>query len=435
MEPSPPTLPSKRIGSLTRGVMLLAMALVAVVWAGLIPPLSEPVHRFDAGLRDRLSLMLTPTAEREDLVFLGIDEQCRLQNSIPPSVRQRSRALTLLRQTEGNERLDRRVFVDLIEQLGQSGVRMIIFDVLFLGPSGNPATDEEFARVLKKYGSRIVLAELLNPQDNGTYQPVSSLAQLPHLDRMPGAYPQVGYVNLWPDAQDGIVRHMLYQTTVSGLSGGPQQDREPLHRSLAAVAGQSCGATIPDHANPRLRFAVSNQTESNKNGGSNLSAAYAPHSMVDLFVPERWRNQYENGNYFRNKIVLVSTAAMADRDRHPIPGATIFGAQFHLQALGCLLEDSFWIEAPQWLELATLLLLAAVGTLLVRALRHPLAIVLATLSLAGGAFVACLVACEFAGFLFAGTPGILGLMAVTFTGAMAKAVKRVLAQSRESAVS
>jgi CHASE2 domain-containing sensor protein len=422
MESSPPAPTPKWHRSFCRGIMLLAMAVAALTWAGLIPPMSKAVWRFDADLRDRLSLMLSPTPEREDLVFIGIDEECRQQSSISPAVRRQSRALTLMHRNGGNESLDRRVFAALIERLAQSGVRTIIFDILFLGPSGDPATDREFARVLKKHGSRIVLSELLNPQDDGSYQPVSSLAQLPELEHMPGTYPQLGYVNLWPDAQDGIVRHMLYQTTVGALRGGPPQDRQPVHQSLAAVAGHSFGAAIPRHANPRLRFAVSDATDASTDQEPSFAEAYAPRSLLGIFDPEHWRDDYQSGAFFRDKVVLVSTAAIADEDRHPIPGATIYGAQFHLQALACLLQDSFWIEPPRWVELASLLVMAAIGFILVLTLRHPLAIVLAMTSIAGGAFVACLALSEFAGFLFAGTPGLLGLLAVTITGTAARII-------------
>ena len=169
-------------------------------------------------------------------------------------------------------------------------------------------------------------------------------------------------------------------------------------------------------------FAVSKAIDEDNEATSNLSSAYAPRSLYRIFVPKHWRDDYQNGTWFRDKVVLISTATLSDEDRHPIPGATIFGAQFHLQALGCLLENSFWIEPPRWVELASLLLMAGVGTILVIALRHPFAIFLAMIALAGGSFIVCVALSESSGFLFAGTPGILGLLAVTITGATTRII-------------
>ena len=419
MDPQPPES-AARAHRWCRAAMLLAMAFTALVWAGFIPVLSASAWQLDTNLRDKLSLMLTPASARDDLVFVGLDDDSRIQPGVTPAVRSQSRALTLLRHSSGNESLDRRVYIDLVNRLADAGARQIIFDVLFLGSSGDPAIDREFARVLKKHGARIILAELLNPQDDGSYQPLRSIDQLPFLAEMPGQVPGSAYVNLWPDAGDNVIRHMIYETTLSDLTGAAPVPGEPVHRSLSALAARQIRVAIPDRPNPRLRFAVPARENPDAEPAPQVSGAYPPHGIYRLFVPEIWRTAYDDGRFFRDKAVLISTATRGDEDRHAIPGATIFGAQIHLHALGSLLDSAFWTEAPRWLELLALVMMAGVGAMLVLAFHHPFTQALSCVALAGGFLVACVVLSEFSGFLFAGTPGILGLLAVSFVGLTVK---------------
>lgn len=400
--------------------MLLAVAFTAFLWAGFIPVLSESAWQLDTDLRDKLSLMLTPASARDDLVFIGLDEDSRTQPGVTPAVRSKSRALTLLRGSSGNESLDRRVYIDLINRLADAGARQIIFDVLFLGSSGDPAIDREFARVLKKHGSRIILAELLNPQEDGTYQPLRSIDQLPFLDTMPGRAPSSAYVNLWPDAGDNVIRHMIYETTLSNLTGASPIPDEPVYRSLSGLAAQQINVGIPSRPNPRIRFAVPARENPEAALPPQVSSAYPPHGIYRIFVPEIWQSTYDQGRFFRDKAVLISTATRGDEDRHAVPGATIFGAQIHLHALGSLLDSAFWTEAPRWLELLALIMMAGVGAMLVLAFHHPFTQALSCIALAGGFLVACVALSEFSDFLFAGTPGVLGLLAVSFTGLTVK---------------
>lgn len=406
------TVRSRSIG---RAIMLLGVVFAALIWAGKIPVLSELVWQSDARLRDELPRFLEPTAEREDLVFLGIGED-RKDAGLDAATLAQSRALRLMQQNVGNERLDRRVFAELIEKLAAAGTRMIIFDILFVGPSGNGEADREFAAALLKHHDRIVLSLMLQP-GRGSYHPIRSVKEIPflaHADRLP----HEGYVNLWPDVVDGVVRRSVYTTTVSELENIEYRKGEPMYESLSAVAGRLMGVKAPEERAPRLRYAVSDD------GDGTFAEAYAPVSLRSVFEPQRWKDEYENGAFFKDKVVLISTAALRDEDYHPIPGAVIYGGQYHLQALGSLLEDGYWRDSPQWVELTALLGMAGVALLCALVLRHPITLVTFSIALGGGFLVVCGVVSSTTGVLFPGTPGIVGLGAVTLFGALGQIVAR-----------
>jgi hypothetical protein len=112
-------------------------------------------------------------------------------------------------------------------------------------------------------------------------------------------------------------------------------------------------------------------------------------------------------------VVLVSTATKEDGDSHPIPGATIFGGQVHLQALGSWLNGSYWERAPQWVDMVALLAMATLAVAVGIAFRNPLTILCAALALSGGFVMVCAWISSATGILFAGTPGLIGLGMVT----------------------
>ena len=399
-----------------RAIMLIGVVLAVLVWGGMAGPLSNAVWRIDTTLQDRLSLILEPGTERDDLVFLGINESWRKE--LDQAGTAGLRALQLMSEEVGNHQLDRRVYAELIEKLAAAGAKVIVFDILFVGSSGNPQADREFAEALYRHRDKVVLSMMLRPSGDGFYEPVSSVRQLPLLSHKPGEVPHEGYVNLWPDAEDEVVRRMIYTTSLGELQSGEGVLSERVFESLATVTARVLGADVPEGRSPRLRFAVS------AGGESSYAAAYAPRSLHTVFVPDQWKDDYADGAFFRDKVVLISTSTKADGDYHRIPGATIFGGQFHLQALGSWLDESYWERAPQWVDMVALLAMAALAVLIGIALRNPLAIFFCALALAGGFVVVCGWISSLSGVLFAGTPGLLGLGLVTLCAEIGQFVAR-----------
>ena len=210
---------------------------------------------------------------------------------------------------------------------------------------------------------------------------------------------------------------MVYTTTESELLDKEAGSAEPVFESLSALTGRLMGGELPE-GTPRIRYAAGE--------GKSYSETYAPHPLHSIFVSKRWEEEYEGGAYFRDKVVLVSTSTVADGDRHPIPGAVIFGGQFHLHAFGSLLDDSYWANAPQWVEVLSLLVMAGLAVLIGLALRNPLAILFAAIALGGGFVMVCAAISSVTGVLFAGTPGLVGLVTVTICAEIGQMVEKRL---------
>ena len=183
--------------SVGRAVMLVGVVVAAALWV--VPGLSGAARILDEKLRDRLTLMLEPAEEREDLVFVGIDAGWMDEAGVSAAEVRESRALSLMSRGNGNLQFDRLVCAELIEKLVDAGAKLIIFDILFIGSSGDPEVDREFAEVLTRHHDKVVLSMMFHPEGDGSYNLLSSVRQLPMLSKDPKQWPHEGYVNLWPD--------------------------------------------------------------------------------------------------------------------------------------------------------------------------------------------------------------------------------------------
>ncbi len=121
---------------------------------------------------------------------------------------------------------------------------------------------------------------------------------------------RVGYVNFWADG-DGCIRRFRYTATDSqlihlseGREPAPPGPFEVRFESFDARALRKLGHAelIPHEGNGRMiRFGPDN--------------AYLPRPYFEVFVPALWERNYGSGTFFKDKIVMVGSAAAIDSRR------------------------------------------------------------------------------------------------------------------------
>lgn len=389
--------------------MLAAFLLVVALWLGGMGFFSQAVWGLEELGRDRLSVMLTPTPERQDLVFLGIDEASLSVSGVRDEEIGGSEVLGMMK-----ERFpwNRRVWAAVVDRLGEAGARVIVIDVLFTSPSDDPEADAAFAAAVARHRDKVVLGADWGMMSSGTSAYSTPVPELVWADE--GEDTAVGFVNFWPDARDGMIRKADYRITPNGVNMLERTPDEPIYDSLAAAVARKMGTVVPDEAQ-RLRYAVGLVE-----GGRGISGAYAPKSLYEIFVPALWEKNYGNGSALEGKIVMVGPAAPHFHDEHATPSGILFGAQLHLQALGCLLERGFWSEASPLLEWLALIGMGSLGVWLVMRVRNPLVVLTLALLVLVGYLFACWYGSNVSGVLFAGIPGLLAMGSVVIGGETAE---------------
>ncbi len=280
------------------------------------------------------------------LVLLSIDSaSTRGLDALDDATIQQSHALSEMKAS--GYPFPRDVYAQACDLLFTAGAKVVAFDLVFQSPS---PTDAAFKQALDKYRNQVVVATRFN--DDSTTVDVPSPTLIPSGDPLDE---QLGYVNYWRDSDD-VVRDARYRTNLDYLSGRPAADKVPKLYSLDARVVQQDGHVdlVPDDFKSRpMRFIVRSST----NGASPIPTF----SFYEIFDPHYWTANFADGEYFRDKIVVIGPDGGLFNDIHPTPAGHIAGVEIHLNAINALLHNEFLTPASDGLSIGIVLVFAIIA--------------------------------------------------------------------------
>ncbi len=261
----------------------------------------------------------TPT--RDDFVFLGIDQSTLELPPFTPEEIGRNRAFQLM--TAKPFPWSREIWALLLDKLFASGARVVMFDLVFNPPNeGDPA----FRAALDRYRDRVVLAANFDANTQAMIVPNSDLIPPPQIqDR------RVGYVNFFPDPIDQKTRAVPFTLTERQLAGLPPGPGDETFYSFAARGLQQMGrgdAVPKDDRARMIRFSAND--------------AYQPVSLYEVFDPKFWHANFRDGQFFKDKVVVVGASAQVLHDfvSTPLEPARA-GPKLHLETMAAALARQF----------------------------------------------------------------------------------------------
>ena len=251
-----------------------------------LPVLSQ-VWGHEQALQDWLHRTGRRTSTHPELVFVAISTKSLAG---PESAKAgKDRMLQLMAQHPFP--WSREVWARLLDRLFESGARLVIFDLLFSLPNEG---DQIFRAALDRYRDRVVIAANFD-LENGVK------LVLPNADLIPPPTQyddRVGFVNYWPDEQDGKSRAVRFFTSDRQLAGQkPSQEERPC-ASFVARAMEKLGRSneVPhDSQDHLIRFSATD--------------AYQPYPVWEIADPDMWHSKYSDGEFFEDKIVIVGASA------------------------------------------------------------------------------------------------------------------------------
>lgn len=310
-----------------KGVACLVGVMVVVLTCGIFP-FRPAIDAMDRKLGDYIIRVTGGPPEKKELVLLGIDEPSLSLDAIDPA--EVAASPTLKRMSEGFP-WDRRVWADAIDRLMGAGVKVLVFDLIFTQES-NLEADAALADAVQKYPGRIVLVSVFSDAGQAVDGDQYTLVEPMDLFYDGETEPLVGFCNFNVDARDGLVRSARYSTTKSMMNEGIRRAGETEYLSLAAQVIQAMGYA-PPRGDKELRF--SGRTE------TGALDVYKPISIYQIFSEKEWQHNYQNGEFFRDKVVMIGPVAPRFQDMHLTPMGTISGPQLHMQAIACGLDRAF----------------------------------------------------------------------------------------------
>ena len=314
-----------------------ALLFLALYWHGYEP--LQKLEYYTQDLRTRLGVK-TPIDPR--LVLVGIDRATYASEFDEKEVQ----ADPTLKLLQGNFPWSRAVWAEMVQRLADAGAKVIVLDLIF---SGQGEGDDALRQVLDKYKDRVVIGSNFRDlsADRGRESLVldaPNASVLNSLSTNRAFDDRVGYVNIWTDP-DGVLRQARYRLDSNHLDLLPDG---AVVESLAARTLQKFGRPelIPKSFEP-VRFRYTRAP----------GFGYEVIAIGDVLGAKTWKNNYQNGEFFRGKIVLIGPTADIFQDAHQTPFPTIeegrlihpsamLGPEVHLNIIGAALHQEFLRDMP-----------------------------------------------------------------------------------------
>lgn len=313
-----------------RVFLISALALAIFVAVSLLD-LNRPISyvRLNNLCRDTITRSGKTTPANPNLVFLAIDAaSVSLDESDIDEMfgltGDKSADSQALRLMSKRFPWSRQVYALILEKLVKAGAKVVAFDLNFPGPTDEDAV---FQAALDRYADHVIIGS--NFVDGSLIRPTDTL--------VPQTTPsdsRVGFTNFWAD-DDDVVRQARYRVTFAQVRG--VEARPDSERFLSLAAGSLIKAgfakDVPsDPENHTLRFTAGPRV------------GFPPHSLFEIFVPSFWEQNYQNGEFFRDKIVLVGADGNWQHDEHPTPFGNMPGSELHLNAMNAAIHHEFLSE-------------------------------------------------------------------------------------------
>ena len=358
--------------------LICAVCTGAIIVAGTFRHVifANTIWANETSFRDALERKALRTQVHGEFVFLGIDEASKQLDQVSPEEIQNSPALQKMRQEFP---WSRAVYAELIDRLCDAGARLIIFDLTF---DPDRSGDEEFRAALDRHRDRVVIgADIEAKVDPDTLQ-IPVIFVPPNKALIPDGFmdDRVGFVSLWPDP-DSLIRRINYAMTDSqiltkmrGSEPGPAKSWETIYESLDGRSLRKLGFSNripPAGLSAMIRWGPTD--------------AYQPRSLFEIFVPAYWKNNYADGAFFKDKVVLVGAATAIAHDVHPTPiGEATSGPIIHFHAMAAALDGEFLSETSPWVNLVLLVGAGFLAWLVVAFVRQTLIALLLLIGLSAG---------------------------------------------------
>ena len=342
-------------------VLLTALCAGVASWFDL----DRPTYYVQAEyrLRDLVARSGRTTPLNSDLVFLAIDsDSVTLDkdldlNGLFPSSASNPESRRALEMMSKGWPWNRKIYAMILERLVPAGAKVVAYDCLFPAPAPG---DDAFRSALDRFKSQVAIgSNFVSPPEVDRSRRIPSSYDPPVEALIPKAATpddRVGFTNFFTD-EDKIVRGAQFRVAFR------QRDKPTAtYLSLSARAVSKAGhpEMVPhDLAEHLVRFT----------GPPRLG--FRPHPMFEIFVPEYWEHNYQSGEFFRNKIVVIGAEGKWQKDELATPFGPMPGAEVHLNALNALLHGEFLKELPPLASALVITLAALVGAALCLSIRSP----------------------------------------------------------------
>ncbi len=356
------------------GICVVCTACVLLVREIPSVPFFSTVWSSEQAFQDLMLREGRKTATKPDFVFVGIDQSTLQLPPLTPDELANSRAMQLM--TERPFPWSREVWALLLDRLFQAGARVVMFDLVCNPPNDG---DLAFHAALDRYRDKVVLGANFDFSEASQGGGGFAQAVVPDSILIPPPQIQddrVGYVTFFADRFDQKIRAVRYTVTDMQLGQMPPQPGEFANESLSArgLEKMGRGADVPRDLNAHLiRFSALD--------------AYRPLPLYELFDAKFWHQNYADGAFFKDKIIVIGPSAQVTHDVEDTPlSPETPGPTMHLHAMAAALDHEFLSNTTLTTDYALVCIAGVLAWVVVAFVRRPLLSILIMVVI-GGAYL------------------------------------------------
>ncbi len=320
--------------------------------AGLNPWVMAFVEQTEWHHADNLHLSGRLAHPAEDIVLLGIDDASLTLDSLWPEEISGS---TALQEMQEGWPWSREVWALAIDRLVAAGAKSVVLDFTFGIPSTEEA-DTALREAVLRHVDHVVLGADHQERSSDNQEFTVGMV-MPAAEVVPTSALQdtlIGHLNFWVD-HGAVVRTQRPRWSLSGL-----ESSDPVPSLAMAIHLQQGGDADVAGINEEPYFRFSHPH------------AFSPISFHKIFVPDLWKQNFDDGAFFKDKTVYIGVTARHFQDFVETPVGRLIGVQAHAHALNALRRGDWLTVAPVNLRWSVLWVAVLLAWVLVATLRRPL---------------------------------------------------------------
>ncbi len=290
----------------------------------------------------------------------------------------------------------RAVYAEVIDKLMAAGAKHIAFDLIFSSPSIYGAGDDAlFRQALERHRGQVTLAVKYDLVNTDEY---STLRLDPISPNLMTQNQSVGFINVSLEADNRVHQfgRVYYDRQIAGTDLPATPSFQEAVLKAAGIPFSNRGSGIFFYGKP---------------------GSFTTIPFWHVIDPENWDSLYQQGAFFKDKIVLIGPTALELQDFQPTPfSPQMPGVEIHANAIATLMEGRSLragIPSPLGQGLLVAVVVAVATGVLVLLPSRPLVPLLWGFGSAGGWAVISYVSFTTAGVIL---PTALPVMALVLGG-------------------
>jgi adenylate cyclase len=235
---------------------------------------------------------------------------------------------------------NREIYALIGEKLIAAGARVVAIDFTFPKPT---PSDDRLRKLLEAHPDRFVVAGNLERKEikgggSRFFNPPAETVVPPSLRDKDVVCFDNFFALLDERVRGAVFRELIDDVKQTG------EARETRQAWLSLAAGAVKKSGYPHHipANPDTEYEFHRMRFSGPEG------AFRPRSAHEIFAPRTWRGNFANGEFFKDKIVIVGPHGNWSQDYHATTLGIMPGPELHLNAMNVLLTGEYCRMTGKW---------------------------------------------------------------------------------------